>query len=184
MMKYFNSVVGWIFAALVALVLLLSWSTDHYRTKVAIVTKDLQGLQANVREQNRAAQKNLDRLISERDTAQAVLKRQREEQEKTDATNVTEIARLGDELKRRPVRVRLVPGSTTCGIGGGGTQGAAATTDTTGAADPTEVHGLLPTGNSARLGVVITEAETINAAYASCRSQLFNQTGTKTDIQP
>ena len=175
MKTFFDSIVYWLLTAAVALVLVLAWSTDHYRAKERAVHKDLTQLQKEVGEQNRTAQAMLARLTVERDTAQAVLKRQREEQEKTDATNLSEIARLGDELKHRPVRVRLVPGSTTCGAGGGGPQGAAATTNTSGAADPTEAYGLLPAGNSARLGVVIAEAETINAAYASCRAQLFHQ---------
>ena len=175
MKTFFDSIVYWLLTAAVALMLLLAWSTDHFRAKARAAHNDLAQLQKEVSDQNRTAQATFERLTGERDRAQAALKHQREEQEKTDATNVTEIARLGDELKRRPVRVRLIPGSTTCGTGGGGTQGAAATTDTPGAADPTEAHGLLPAGNSARLGVVIAEAETINAAYASCRTQLFHQ---------
>ncbi|MFE1573750.1 hypothetical protein ACFIQG_18310 [Comamonas odontotermitis] len=184
MTKFLNSILGWIFAALVALVFVLSWSTDHYRSKATAATKDLQNLQADVREQNHNAQKTLERLTTERDTAQAALNRHRKQQEKTDESTKLEIARLGDELKRRPVRVRVVTTTSTCGPGSGSPEGQPAATVFSGSADPAQTYGLLPPGNSERLGAVITEAETINAAYASCRSQLFNQTGTKTDIQP
>jgi len=174
----------WLLLAASALVLLLSWSTDHYRSKATIATKDLQSLQADVREQNRNAQKTLDRLTTERDTAQAALNRNRQQQEKTDESTKLEIARLGDELKRRPVRVRIVTTTPACGSGGGSSEGQPAPAINSGAADPTQTYGLLPQGNSERLGAVIAEAETINAAYASCRAQLFNQTGTKTNSQP
>lgn len=173
----------WLLLAASTLVLLLSWSTDHYRSKAVSATKDLRDLQADVREQNSNAQKTLDRLTTERDTAQAALNRHRQQQEKTDESTKLEIDRLGDELKRRPVRVRVVT-TPTCGSGGGSPEGQPAAAVFSGAADPAQTYGLLPQGNSERLGAVITEAETINAAYASCRSQLFNQTGTKNDIQP
>ena len=174
----------WLLLATSALVLLLSWSTDHYRSKATAATQDLQNLQADVREQNHNAQKTLERLTTERDTAQAALNRHRQQQEKTDESTKLEIARLGDELKHRPVRVRVVTTTPACGPGSGSPEGQPAATVFSGAGDLAQTYGLLPEGNSERLGAVITEAETINAAYASCRSQLFNQTGTKTDIQP
>lgn len=174
----------WLLLIAVSLVLLLSWSTDHYRSKAISADKDLQNLRAAVREQNRNAQKTLDRLTTERDTAQAALNRHRQQQEKTDESTKLEIARLGDELKRRPVRVRIVATTPACGPGSGSPQGQPSATVFSGAGDPTQTYGLLPQGNSERLGAVIAEAETINAAYASCRAQLFNQTGTKTNSQP
>ena len=175
MMKFLDSIVGWIVAALVAMMLLLSWGVDHYRSKAAAAVKDLQQLQADVREQKRTAQKTLDRLTGERDQAQAELKQHRQQQEKTDEAAKQEIARLGDELKQRPVRVRIVAAAGASGPGGGGTPGAIASPSDASAGDPAETYGLLPPGNSARLGAVITEIETINAAYASCRAQLFHQ---------
>ncbi|MEN5179215.1 hypothetical protein ABE501_05460 [Comamonas testosteroni] len=168
----------WLLLATSALVLLLSWSTDHYRSKATAATKDLQDLQdlqADVREQNRNAKKTLDRLTTERDTAQAALNRYRQQQEKTDESTKLEIARLGDELKRRPVRVRVVTTTSACGPGSGSPEGHPAATVLSGAGDPAQTYGLLPPGNSERLGAVITEAETINAAYTSCRAQLFHQ---------
>lgn len=175
MLKLLNPVFGWIFAALVVLVMLLSWSTDHYRSKAISADKNLQNLRADVREQNRDAQKTLERLTTERDTAQSALNRQRLQQESIDEATKLEIARLGDEFKRRPVRVRVVTSSATCGSGSGSSEGQPASAINAGAADLAQTYGLLPEGNSQRLGAVIAEAETINAAYASCRAQLFHQ---------
>lgn len=168
-------IVRWLLLIAVALVLLLSWSTNHYRSKAITADKDLQNLRDDVREQNRDAQKTLERLTTERDTAQSALNRQRLQQESIDESTKLEIARLGDELKLRPVRVRVVTSSATCGSGSGSSEGQPATAINAGAADIAQTYGLLPEGNSQRLGAVIAEAETINAAYASCRAQLFHQ---------
>lgn len=173
MKRFLESIYGWILVAAVVLVFLLFWGVDHYRTKASTAVKDLQKLQAAVGEQNRTAKQTLDRLTSERDTAQAKLDQQHEEQEKTDAQSVKEIARLTGELKQRPVRVRIVAQPTACGAGSGGTAGLTTTTADSGAADQAPAYGLLPAANSARLAGVISEIETLNAAYASCRAQLI-----------
>jgi len=174
-MKFLEYIFRWIGAVLVLLVLLLSWGVDHYRAKASAATTALQQLQADVREQNRTAKKTLDRLTAERDQAQADLKQFRHLQERTDEAAKQEIARLGGELERRPWRVRVITTPGACGPGGGGAPGAVAPALNAGAADPAETYGLLPARNSRRLGELSTEAETINAAYRSCRDQLFHQ---------
>lgn len=173
MKRLIESIYGWLLAATVVLSLLLSWGVDHYRAKASTAVEALRQLQADIDEQNRTAQKNLDRLKSERDEAQAKLDKQHKEQEETDAEIVKEIARNGRELELRPVRVRIVTQTATCGSGGGSTQGNAATAADPGAADQAPAYGLLPAANSARLAGVISEVETLNAAYASCRATLF-----------
>ncbi|MEG2046096.1 MAG: hypothetical protein RR100_04535, partial [Comamonas sp.] len=98
-------------------------------------------------------------------------------QEKKDEAATLEITRLAGELEHRPVRVRIVTQPAQCGSGGGGTQGDAAASAEAGAGNPAQAYGLLPESNSRRLGAVIAEAETVNAAYASCRAQLFKLEG-------
>lgn len=173
MKRFLESIYGWLLAVAAVLVLLLSWGVDHYRAKANTAVKDLQKLQDAVGEQNRTAKQTLDRLTSERDKAQSELNQKHEEQEKTDAQTVKEIARLTGELEQRPVRVRIVAQPTACGAGSGGPAGHATAAADAGAADAAEAYGLLPESNSRRLGAVIAEAETINAAYASCRAQLI-----------
>lgn len=172
MKSIFDSIAHWLLVVAVLLVLLLSWGVDHYRSKARAATTDLQQLQADVRAQNTTAKTTLERLTGERDTAQTALNQLRKQQEKNDVTSTNEIARLSDELKHRPVRVRIVTAAVS-GASGGCTPGDAATSNTAGAADTGTAYGLLPAANSARLGAVITEVETINAAYASCRAQLL-----------
>lgn len=174
MKRFLESIYGWLLAVAVVLVLLLSWGVDHYRAKASTAVRELQQLQAEVGEQNRTAQKTLDRLKAERDAAQAKLDKQHQEQEKTDANTIAEIARLTGELEQRPVRVRVVTQATACRGGSGSAEGHTAAAADPGAADAAQAYGLLPESNSRRLGAVIAEAETINAAYASCRATLIN----------
>ena len=159
---------------IVVLCLVLSFGfSNYYQQKALTVGKELQQLQASVAAQNRTAAAELARLTTERNAAQARLDQIYQQQEKTDVLAVQEIARLSGELERRPVRVRIVASSTSCGAGRGGTAGEQASAADSGAADAAQAYGLLPESNSIRLRAVSAEAETINAAYASCRAALF-----------
>ena len=126
MKSIFDSIAHWLLVVAVLLVLLLSWGVDHYRSKARAATTDLQQLQADVRAQNTTAKTTLERLTGERDTAQTALNQLHKQQEKNDVTSTNEIARLSDELKHRPVRVRVVTASGG-GASGGCTSGDAAT---------------------------------------------------------
>lgn len=163
-----------VLAAALLLCLILGGAMVHYRTQAHANADALRRLQADVEAQNSTAQAELDRLTVERDTAQAQLETQHQRQEKADAAEQQEIARLRGELERSPVRVRIVPQSTACGPGSGGSASEAATRADAGAADTAPSYGVLPAGNSARLGAVIQEIETLNAAYASCRATLID----------
>lgn len=171
-----DSLINWVLALclvlLLALILAL-FGIKHFQQKALTVGKELQQLQASVAAQNRTAAAELARLTTERNAAQARLDQIYQQQEKADVLAVQEIARLSSELEQRPVRVRIVASSTTCGAGSSGSQGDHASSAAAGTADEAQAYGLLPESNSRRLGEVIAEAETINAAYASCRAVLF-----------
>ena len=154
-----DSLINWMLALLLVLLFALVmalFGIKHFQQKAQVVANELQQLQASVAAQNRTATAELARLTLERNAAQAQLDQVYQQQEKADDQAVQEIARLTGELEQRPVRVRIVASSTTAS-----------------AADTTQAYGLLPESNSRRLGEVIAEAETINAAYASCRAVLF-----------
>lgn len=174
-MKHFleSSAPGLLALALL-LCLALALGVWHLKSKAQAVAAELQQLQASVATQNRTAKAELERLTVERNAAQARLDQQYLQQEKTDAQAVQEIARLIGELEQRPVRVRIVSQPAFSGAGGCRATGEQAASTDPGAADAGQAYGLLPAANSARLAGVIQEIETLNAAYASCRSLLLH----------
>jgi len=162
---------SWNVAVLVAL-LVLAACTLTYRHLYRDADKALAALQAQVKRQNEEAGKKLAKLTAERDSKQAALEKSAAAQEKKDAEAEAEIARLGNELRNRPVRVRLV----AAGGGGGGSapsDGAAAAG--AGTEDTGPAYGLLAPENSRRLAGAIVDIETLNAAYASCRARLIRE---------
>lgn len=178
MTRFLEALQAAVLAFALLLCLALGLSMVHYRTQARVATAELTRLQAGVKAQNTTAKAELDRLTAERDTVQAQLDAKHQHQEKADAAEQQEIARLRGELERRPVRVRIVAQPVTqsvaCGPGSGGAAGEAPASADPGAADTAEAYGLLPAGNSARLGAVIQEIETLNAAYTSCRTTLID----------
>ena len=173
MKRFLDTICAGLLVLAVVLCFALSFGIKHYRQKALTVGRELQQLQDSVAAQNRTAAAELARLTLERNAAQAQLDQLYQQQEETDVLAVQEIARLSNELEQRPVRVRIVASSTTCGPGRGGTKGEQASAADPGAADTAQAYGLLPESNSIRLRAVSAEAETINAAYASCRAALF-----------
>lgn len=174
MTRFLEALQTAVLAVALLLCLALGLSMVHYRTQARVATAALTRLQADVSAQNTTAKAELARVTAERDTAQAKLDAKHQHQEKTDAAELQEIARLRGELERRPVRVRIVAQPAACGPGSGGAAGEAPASADAGAADTAQAYGLLPEGNSARLGAVIQEIETLNAAYASCRTTLID----------
>lgn len=162
-----------VLALALLLCLALALGMWHFKAKSQSVATELQQLQASVATQNRTAKAELERLTAERNAAQARLDQLYQQQEKTDAQAVQEIARLTGELEQRPVRVRIVSQPAASGAGGRRATGEQAASTDPGAADAGQAYGLLPAANSARLAGVIQEIETLNAAYASCRSLLL-----------
>ncbi|MDH1333252.1 hypothetical protein N5D77_06000 [Comamonas thiooxydans] len=173
MKRFLDTICVWLLALAVVLLFALSFGIRHYRQEAQTAGNELQQLQASVNAQNRTATAELSRLTLERNAAQARLDQLYQQQEKTDVLAVQEIARLSSELEQRPVRVRIVASSTTCGTGCGGPPDKQASATDPGSTDTAQAYGLLPESNSIRLRAVIAEAETINAAYASCRAALF-----------
>lgn len=177
MKNLFDDLRDWFVIVLLLIGLLLAWAGGHYRDLAATNAKELTALQGQVQHQNDLAKLKLDEMTRQRDAKQSELDDFHKTQEKKDEAAKLEIARLAGELEHRPVRVRIVAQPAQCGPGGGGSQGGAAAGTEAGEGDTTQTYGLLPESNSRRLGAVITEAETVNAAYASCRAQLLKLEG-------
>lgn len=174
MKRFLAFITPGVLALALLLCLALALGMWHLKTKSQIVATELQQLQGSVATQNRTAKAELERLTAERNAAQARLDQLYQQQEKTDAQAVQEIARLTGELEQRPVRVRIVSQPVASGAGGCRATGEQAASTDPGAADAGQAYGLLPAANSARLAGVIQEIETLNAAYASCRSLLLH----------
>lgn len=148
-------------------------SAMAYRDQAIDAQTQLRDLRARLARQQSEAATRLAELTHQRDAKQAELDTQHQQQEIADAAAQQEIARLAGELERSSVRVRIAPQPGTCGARSASASGDAAATAGAGAADAAQTYGLLPAANSRRLGAVIAEAETINAAYASCRARLL-----------
>lgn len=174
MKRFLESITPGLLALALLLCLALALGMWHLKAKSQLVATELQQLQGSVATQNRTAKAELERLTVERNAAQARLDQLYQQQEKTDAQAVQEITRLTGEHKLRPVRVRIVSQPSASGAGGCRATGEQAASTELGAADAGQAYGLLPAANSARLAGVIQEIETLNAAYASCRSLLLH----------
>ena len=174
MKRFLESIAPGLLALALLLCLAFGLGMWHFKAKSQAVATELQQLQASVAAQHRTANAELERLTVERNAAQARLDQLYQQQEKTDAQAVQEIARLTGELEQRPVRVRIVSLPAASGAGGCRAAGEQAASTEPGAADAAEAYGLLSAANSARLAGVIQEIETLNAAYASCRSLLLH----------
>ena len=164
----------WLIGMVAVLVLAMGLCTYHYRTVYQATDKALMALEGSVEQANETAAAELARLTAERDEKQARLDKQAKDQEKKDDEARTEIARLADELERRPIRVRYVTAPSRPSGGGAGSHPAGSADDS--ARDATAGTGVLPAENSRRLGIALTEVETLSAAYNSCRSMLVANT--------
>ena len=92
-----------------------------------------------------------------------------------DANNVQTLADLSDRLRRAagPAGRLRDPHAAGCGAGGGGAPGAAAAAASDRATDHAQTGGLLSERLSGLLRELAADADKINAAYASCRSDAF-----------
>lgn len=158
--------------ALLGALVVLAGSMLTYRHLYHDADQALTTLQGQVKRQNEEASAKLATLTAERNAKQAALDKAAAAQEKKDAEAKAEIARLGDELRNRPLRVRIVAAS---GGGAGSAAGDGAPAAGAGPADAGPAYGVLASENSRRLADVIVDIETLNAAYASCRAQLIPQ---------
>lgn len=159
--------------ATLVLMLALAWLVGYQSGKES-AGKDLARLQGMIEQQAEEAGQTLERLTAERDKEQARLDRLAAEQESKDADAKAEIERLAGELRDRPIRVRYVTAPSGAGSGGAASQAAVSPGDSAG--DATAATGVLPESNTQRLGVALTEVETLSAAYNSCRSVLVANT--------
>lgn len=107
--------------------------------------------------------------------AEAALQAFKNQQELKDATHEKTVANLADRLHRLagPAGRLLDPNAPGCGAGGAGTQGDTAAAPGDRAADDAQAGGLLSKELSGLLQRLQLEADTINIAYASCRSDTY-----------
>lgn len=164
----------WMAGSMAVMVLALALGAYHYQALYEATDKALVALEGSVQTANDTAARKLARLTAERDAMQAKLDERAEAQEKTDGAAKAEIARLAGELERRPVRVRYLPAPGW--DSGGSTAGKTAIAANAGAGSPAAADGVLPPENSRRLGIALTEVETLSAAYNSCRASLISRT--------
>lgn len=155
--------------ATLVLMLALAWLVGYQSGKES-AGKDLARLQGMIEQQADQAGQTLARLTAERDKKQARLDRLAAEQESKDADAKAEIERLADELRDRPVRVRIVTQAGNCG-GGSSSDAAARAEDRAG--DAGTADGVLPAENTRRLSAALSEVEILSAAYSSCRARLM-----------
>ena len=119
-----------------------------------------------------------DKLAKEKDKVaerEAALQDAKELQESKDATYQKTTADLSDRLRRAagPAGRLRDPHAPGCGAGGSGATGQAASAAIGGAADPAEAGGLLSVPLTDLLAETLREADDINVAYASCRTDAY-----------
>ena len=161
---------NYLLLVLVALAGVLGLATWHYRALAKTSGLALQVQNAAVVATNRAAAQLLEQRTKERDAKQAELDKRHQAQEKTDAKAVTQIAADDRRQRSAPVVVRVRDCTRDAGGSGGGAAGAAAAGTDAGAADTGAASGLLSEAGARGLAEALTEIETMNAAYASCRA--------------
>lgn len=146
---------------LVTLILALASSTLYYRSKSAAALDRLREAKASAE----AVSFLINEIVAQNEKN---LKAAKMRQEERDREALTEIDRLTAELAARPFRVR-VEACENSSLPRRVKEGAHGDSEGSGS----ETFGILPPGNSERLGRVIAEMERINAAYASCRNLMI-----------
>lgn len=107
--------------------------------------------------------------------AEQALNEAKNNQELKDATHTQTIASLSDRLRRAtgPAGRLRDPNAAPCGRSGGGPEGGPATPADAGATNGPEAGGLLSAELAELLRQLTFDADTINAAYASCRADAY-----------
>lgn len=159
---------------LAGLVLVLGLSTWQYRRMFKATDFALNTQNAAIKARNDEANRRFVQLTNERDAKQAELDKRAAAQEKTDGKAVTQIAADDRQQRSAPVRVRVLNCARDAGSGSGRAPGQAAATAGAGAEDAGAASGVLPQAGARRLADALSEIETMNAAYRSCRSTLIS----------
>lgn len=169
----FDSVKNYIILALLALCTVLGLSTWQYRRMNAATAYALETQNAAIVSQKANAQNLLATLTERAERAEKELKDRADAQEKVDALAKDTIARDDARQRAAPVSVRYV--TRGCGPSGGGTSGEAPAAAKSGDDHLPTAIGVLPPAGARRLADALTEVETLNAAYASCRTALLKE---------
>lgn len=130
---------------------------------------------AAIEAQKREAANKLLRLTEQVHEAENRLQAALQDQNTKDFDHAKKIAALSDRLHVYTgpgLRLRD-PHAPGCGSGGAGPQSDTATATDSGATDPTQAGGLLSADFTGLLQRLVREADTINAAYTSCRADAF-----------
>lgn len=162
---------------LAALVLVLGLSTCSYR-RMFKATDFALALQNNaIKAQNTAAEQLLKKRMAERDALQKQLDERAAAQRKTDEKAVAQIGVDDKQQRAAPVRVRVHNCTRYAGGGSGGASSQAVTAPETGTGDASTASGVLSKEGAQRLADALTEIEAMNAAYTSCRIDLYGKSG-------
>ena len=124
---------------------------------------------AAIRKQNDEAAALLAKLTSEAKVKQQALDTFNATRNENDATNETVISLLADKL--HAARVLYDPNATGCS--GGSAQGQTAPGAQVGGANSAQSGGVLSAELSGLLTRLTSEADTLNAAYISCRADAY-----------
>jgi len=162
---------------LAAIVFVLGLSTWQYRRMFKATDFALTTQNAAIKARNDEANLRLVQLTNERDAKQAELDKRAAAQEKTDGKAVTQIAADDRQQRSVPVRVRVHNCTRVAGSGGGRAPGEATAAAGAGAEDAGSASGVLSKEGARRLADALTEVEGMNAAYASCRADLYSKSG-------
>lgn len=148
--------------------LLMVFYLGYISGKASLATS-IGEINGKVAQQNAHAKKLFDTLTAERDQKQAVIDNAYRAMEKKDAQAKIEIDRLSDELRVRPVRVRI---ECPRGNGGGSAAHSSAADADHRAGNASATYGVLPAANTERLAIAIRDIEQLNAAFGTCKAAL------------
>jgi hypothetical protein len=175
MTAIFDLVPGWIYAAVIAALLLVGGGAVTVQTvRLAGAQADLAALQLALQKQKTEAARILAAETNKVLDVERQLGAARAAQEENDADNAQTIRALREDLRRQS-RAAGGPGlrdphAAGCGGGGGGAPGPAAAGAHGGAADPAQAGGLVSQPLEELLLELADAGDAINIAYASCRA--------------
>jgi len=148
----------------------LSLSTCEYRRQYKSTALALDVQNKAIDAQNKEAERVLKSRTAERDALQKQINETAEAQEKKDVATRKVLAQAALDAEREPtvIRVRVPAGNAGCSGGGGASKAGAATG--AGAPDPYAFTGLLAPEAERRFKSAVTEIETLQAAFNSCKA--------------
>lgn len=177
MTKIFDIVPGWLWAVFLAVTFAAAFGErevgQHYKADAIVQKANVTSLTSAIKTQKDEAAATLRTVNASVLAQQKTIDAAHAAQEQKDATNVQVVAGLQqglrDALSTRGSRL-CNPAPVGRGSGSGGASGQAATGAGTGPADGAQASGVLSADAQGLLGRLMKEADDINNAYASCKT--------------